>query len=367
MPMLRSRILLLLLCLTGTRSLLAQIDHGNSDPLRNVFEMARQFELAPMAKPDWAQREQPPRFRMAWISDLHITDVTSRTLVTAACHTIRDSIKPNFTIITGDNAGSYWDLNDEEKKLPVGVRRHLWLKRFLDRELNSPYTIAPGDNWPWGFDEVFGASHYSFDFGGWHFHIASTDNQAPGVEGCVTFSPASWEWMDSELANSVSKPTLFIHHEPLWPPSFLDAPPATRMIVRHPQVLAVLSGHLHLDLEFQRDSWRQFVAPAIGRSHRPGFKVLNFYPDGVVFESYEWQEGQQAFIPAAKWQLLPVPDKYHEALAGETILGFSPEKRRGLPPQPKTLDKELAARSKELSVNMMSFIMSFGVGKLLGQ
>ncbi|MGI5924605.1 MAG: metallophosphoesterase [Lentisphaerae bacterium] len=345
----------------------AQIDTENADPLRNLFEMARQFEIPVMAQPDWAQRQTPPRFRMAWITDLHITNVTSRTLVTAACHAIRDDIKPNFTIVTGDNAGHFWDLSEAEKKEPVGVRRHRWLKRFLDSELAGPYCIVPGDNWPWDFEKVFGATHYSFDFGGWHFHFTSTDNQASGAEGCVTFSPVSWEWMESDLASAAAKPTLFINHEPLWPPSFLDAMPTMQMISRNPHVLAVLGGHLHLDLEFQRDGWRQFVAPAVGRSHRPGFKVFNFHPDAVIIESYEWQENEQAFLPAAKWQQLPVPEKYREALAGPPITGFNPENRRQMAPRPKNVDKALGERSHELSVNMMTFIMSFGVGKLLGQ
>lgn len=363
-----SRLMRIAIALVATAALLrGQIDTENADPLRNIFEMARQFEIPSMTQPDWARREDAPRFRMAWITDLHITNVTSRTLVTAACHAIRDDIKPNFTIVTGDNAGYYWDLSDAEKKEPVGVRRHRWLKRFLDSELAVPYVVVPGDNWPWDFEKIFGATHYSFDFGGWHFHFASTDNQAIGVEGCVTFSPASWEWMESDLANAVAKPTLFINHEPLWPPSFLDALPATQMIVRNPNVLAVLSGHLHLDLEFQRDGWRQFVAPAIGRSHRAGFKVVNFYPDALIIETYEWQESKQAFLPAAKWQQQPVPEKYRDALAGPAIAGFTPENRREMPPQAKYVDKTLGQRAKELNVNMMTFIMSFGVGKLLGQ
>jgi len=345
-----------------------QIDADNADPLRNIFEMARQFEIPVMTQPDWARRPDAPRFRMAWITDLHVTQVTSRTLVTAACHSIRDDIKPNFTIVTGDNAGHYWGLSDADMKEPVGVRRHRWLKRFLDSELAGPYLVVPGDNWPWDFEKIFGSTHYSFDFGGWHFHFASTDNQATGVEGCVTFSSVSWEWMEHDLAKAIAKPTLFIHHEPLWPPSFLDALPAAQMMVRNPNVLAVLSGHLHLDLEFQRDNWRQFIAPALGRSHRPGFKVLNFYPDIVIIESYEWQENKQTFIQAAKWQQLPVPTKYRADLAAvPAITGFAPENRRAMAPQAKYVDKALAKRAKELNVNMMTFIMSFGIGKLLGQ
>lgn len=367
--MLTSRLMRIITALAVTAAALshAQNDRGNADPLRNLFEMARQFEIPVMTQPDWTQRQDTPRFRMAWISDLHVTNVASRTLVTTACNTIRDDIKPNFTIITGDNAGSFWNLSDAEKKEPVGVRRHLWLKRFLDSELAGPYCIVPGDNWPWDFEKVFGATHYSFDFGGWHFHFTSTDNQAVGVEGCVTFSSESWEWMENDLVNAAAKPTLFINHEPLWPPSFLDAMPTMQMISRNPNVLAVLSGHLHLDLEFQRDGWRQFTAPAVGRNHRPGFKVVNFYPDALIIESYEWQENEQAFLAVPKWQQLPVPEKYREALAGSPIVGFNPENRREMPPQAKKADKALGERANELNVNMMTFIMNFGVGKILGQ
>ena len=115
---------------------------------------------------------------------------------------------------------------------------------------------------------------------------------------------------------------------------------------REPQVVIIGGGHGGLVL---------------------GARLRQMGVDALIIETYEWQESKQAFLPAAKWQQLPVPEKYRDALAGPAIAGFTPENRREMPPQAKYVDKTLGQRAKELNVNMMTFIMSFGVGKLLGQ
>ncbi len=359
--------LLLALSLTGwCQSSASAKKNTHSSALADVFEIAKQLEIAPMPKPSWASPSQPPIFRIAWISDLHITDQESIDLVTAACHAIRDSLKPNFTMITGDNCGYDQGLDDNEKRLPQPLRRQLWLKKFLDRELSSPYCIIPGDNWPWSFDQVFGPHHYSFDFGGIHFQFAATDIQAVGAEGCAVFTPESWSWMQKDLQENASKPTLFILHETLWPAAFLEADRTAAMLTANPQVLAVLSGHLHLDLEFTRGAWKQVIAPAIGRSHRPGFKVISLYPSLLLLESHEWNAEAKAFLQAQKWQKIDIPEHLRAGLSQQPITGFQPENRAEMPAAPKQRDDKLSSRAGELSASMMTFILTVGMDKLFG-
>ena len=97
--------LLLALSLTGWCQTSASAKKNTrGSALADVFEIAKQLEIAPMPKPSWASRSQPPIFRVAWMTDLHITDQKSIDLVTAACHAIRDDLKPNFTMIMATTA-----------------------------------------------------------------------------------------------------------------------------------------------------------------------------------------------------------------------------------------------------------------------
>lgn len=358
---------LLLLSMTGwSQPATAAKRNSRGAAVTDVFEIAKQLEIAPMTRPSWASPGQTPIFRVAWMSDLHIIDQESIDLVTAACHAIRDVLKPNFTMITGDNCAYDQGLDDAAKRLPQPHRRQLWLKQFLDRELASPYCIIPGDNWPWDFDQVFGPHHYSFDFGGIHFQFAATDIQAVGTEGCAVFSPEAWSWMRQDLQQNAGKPTLFILHETLWPATFLDAEQTAAMLNANPHVLAVLSGHLHLDLEFTRGAWKQFIAPAIGRSHRPAFKVISLFPDMLLLESHEWNAEAKAFQQAPKWQKIDLPEHLRAGLSPKPLAGFDPENRTEMPAAPKQRDDTLNRRAGELSASMMTFILNVGMDKLFG-
>lgn len=331
------------------------------------MSIAKQYEVPVMEKPAWAERQDKPIFTVAWLSDLHIRESKSLVLVTAALNTVRDTIKPNFTLITGDNSGYCANMSESEQKLPVSHQRQLWLKRFLEAELATPYIIIPGDNWPWYFEKVFGSSHRSFDFGGFHFMLTSTDVQATGIEGCAIFNNQTWEWMQNDLDANGDKPCFFIMHETLWPPFFLESGKTGLMLNARPQVLAALSGHLHLDLDFERGHWRQIVAPAIGRSHRPGFKHINFYKDAIILESYEWNADAKIFRQVNKWQRIEIPEKFREKLGDTPLAGFSPVNADALPPAAKVVDQKLRDRSPELSNALLGFAFSFGINRLLNK
>ena len=329
------------------------------------MEIAKQYEIKPMPKPDWADQKDEPLFRAVWFSDLHITSNESEALVKSAFNTTRDLIKPDFAFITGDNAAIYHNLPAEQQNCTVGEKRHLWLERFIQKELSLPFCIIPGDNWPWGFETVFGSFHYSFDFNGFHFNFTSTDRQAKS-EGCSVFDANTWEWMKQDLTKNSTKPTLFVMHETIWPPTFLDAPQTEILLNANPHCLATLSGHLHLDLDLTHGSFRQFVAPSIGRSHRPAFKHLRFYKKLIVIESYEWNSNDNTFTQAEKWQKIDIPAELQKNLQKQES-GFNPVNKSQLPPLPKELDASLKDRAGECSNNLFGFIVTFGVKKVFGK
>ena len=268
-----------------------------------LLEIAKAYELKPMQKPDWAQREDEPLFRVAWFSDTHIGSAEQLPMLKAAFHFAKEK-KADFAIFTGDNV-SYYDGNFK-KMQPSTKRKHAWFKAFLDAELKMPYKVICGDNWYHGFIECFGSRNFAFDAKGFHFVFTSLDVRARRSEGCCKFDEATLDWIRQDLANNAEKPTLFVLHETMWPPTFLDTPKVEGILKEQKNVLAALGGHLHLDLDLTHAGLRQILCPSLGRSHRPGFKLMNFYADAIVIESCELNEKENSFFMADCTELADV-------------------------------------------------------------
>lgn len=334
--------------------------------VNSLFQAARQFEIRPMAeKPAWAEPETSPLFTVAWLSDLHITDDTSEKLVRAACQRIRDELKPDLTFITGDNCGLPESRLQEHPEKPLGWRRHLWLKNFLQDELPGEYVLIPGDNWPWDFEKVFGADKRSFTVAGFQFIFLTPDQQALAKEGCLTFAEDTLAWLCEQIKANQDKPTLLVMHEPVWPPCFLDAPKIRSVADANAQILGVLGGHIHLDLEFTSKHWKQWCCPAIGRSHNPAFKRLQFYREQILMTSYEWNPDKKAFAQAPKWQRIEVPEKYRGNLPRQRPdTGFVMENLQEMSPRPRQKNPQLAGRFAELSSLNMNFMLETAFGAM---
>ena len=172
--------------------------------------------------------------------------------------------------------------------------------------------------------------------------------------------------MRQDLQQNAGKPTLFILHETLWPAVFLEADRTAVMLTANPQVLAALSGHLHLDLEFTRGAWKQVIAPAIGRSHRPAFKIISLFPNLLLLESHEWNADTKTFQQAPKWQKIDIPEHLRAGISQKPLTGFAPENRAEMPAAPKQRDDKLNSRAGELSASMMNFILAIGLDKFFG-
>ena len=323
-----------------------------------MFEIAKTYELKPMSKPDWAQREDEPLFRVAWFSDTHIGKAEQLPMLKTAFRFAKEK-KADFAIFTGDNV-SYYDGNFK-KMQPATKRKHAWFKAFLDAELKMPYKVICGDNWYGGFIECFGSRNFSFDAKGFHFVFTSLDARARRGEGCCKFDDATLDWIRDDLAVNAAKPTLFVLHETVWPPTFLDTPKVEGILKEQKNVLAALGGHLHLDLDLTHAGLRQIVCPSLGRSHRPGFKLMNFYADAIIIESCELNEKENSFFMADKWQRILVPERLKPAASQKLNLKNTFE----MAPVQARRDDELAERSKEIYNALLGFAYTMGLQSLI--
>lgn len=334
------------------------------EAVSRYYDLAKQFEVVERATPPkWATRSTPPLFRIAWLTDLHITNTESTKINHDAFVYVRDVLKPDAVAITGDNIGT----NPRPfKGATPTFQRQQDFKAMLKKVFGAlPCWVIPGDNWPQDFDKVFGATHYSFDFGGFHF-IFNTVDVVGQRDGCARFSEATWNWLRADLAAHASQPIVYLQHETCLPPSFLDADALVKLFNQTPQLVLALAGHLHLDLEFTSGQWAQWDGPSVGRSHRPGFKLLSFYPDQIVATSIEWDNEAKAFRPVEKYQRVKIPKELraelHELKPGEGTVGYSE-----LPPAPRTQDPQLDALEPTIMRNVKSFGLRFAIQRFISE
>ncbi|MBR4124660.1 MAG: metallophosphoesterase [Victivallales bacterium] len=326
------------------------------------YNIAKQFEVTERTTPPkWATRTSPPLFRIAWLTDLHITNTESIKLNHDAFVYVRDVLKPDAVVITGDNIGIQ---PRTPNGTPVTLQRQRDFQAMLKRALKEiPFWVIPGDNWPQDFDKVFGATHYSFDFGGFHFIFNSVDVTGKN-NGCSRFNDSTWKWLRDDLAAHPAQPVVYLQHEPCLPPSFLDANALAELFNQAPQVVLALGGHLHLDLEFKSGHWSQWVGPSIGTQHRPGFKLLAFYPNQILSTGIEWNAETKSFRPVNKFTRVKIPEELrgtlHKPEAGEGAVGYSE-----LPPAPRETDSQLDALESTVMQNVKSFGMRFAVKRFI--
>ncbi|MBN2450156.1 MAG: hypothetical protein JXR77_07185, partial [Lentisphaeria bacterium] len=266
----------------------------------------------------------------------------------------------------GDNSAILPPPTAETAALSAGQRRQLGFREFLFRELSLPTVVLPGDNWPWGFEEVFGPSTYSFDVAGLHLICLSPDLAAKGVEGCAAFSEGLWAWLAEDLERNAGRPTLVCTHLNLIPPAFLESGRLEALLRAHPQVLATCTGHMHLDLEFRRGDLVHLVCPALGVGVPPAFKVVRVFRDRIVLNTVEVLAGGRELRPTLRWQKVPIPAAFRDGMEPVRMDLFPRENRRERPPIPLREDPTLLDRQGELLLPMMSFLLEYVRGALNG-
>jgi len=321
-----------------------------------VRQTLRELEIKPQTeKPSWAQFPSPPLFTFAWMSDFHL-DRSRVELVKQAFRYVDAEVKPNFVMITGDNNTVISPAEYRADGASLGLMRQKFMKRFLDQNLHTPYVIIPGDNWPEDFEKVFGAFQFSFDCGGVHFLFASLDRCAYGMEGQAVFDPPTWRWMRADLKRNETRPCLFVMHESVVPPSFLDAVRTRKMLEEYPQTIACLCGHLHADVQFREGRIKYIVCPGLGVNPRHGFKVVTVCREALIFRTIEYDAQRHEFAPVMKWQRIDIPERLQSGLHKTEPGSFVKQNYSEVPPHPRADDPRLVQRSLELVGPLMLFL-----------
>ena len=328
---------------------------------RPYLEAARQFEMRPLAaRPDWATRPDPPLARMVWFTDLHLNKGYLPLAEQALAY--MNALKPDAVLVTGDNC-AYAPDGFRPELTDRNVRRWAFFQHLLDSTLQAPSAVLPGDNWPWGYDQVYGARQFSFDLAGVRFLCLAVDRAARGVEGCAVFDEKTWAWLARELEGTRDRPVIVAMHENCVPPTFLDAGRLLRLLQAHPQVLATFTGHLHLDLDFAEGNLRHLVCPALGPSLRHGLKHIAIHADAILLQTHEIDEASKEYGPVEIWQRIEIPARLRPALR-PVERPFALVKRDGVPASPMVADPSLRNRSGELLAPAMRFVMSHGIQAL---
>jgi len=338
--------------LTAARSALS----GEPSIRDAVREALQKMEIQPLPeKPNWAKLESSPLFTFVWMSDFHL-DGSRLELLKKALRYVDGKVDPHFVMITGDNNAFAPEFDFRGRIPPVTFRRQLFLKQFLDQNLRTPYVIIPGDDWPQDFEKVFGAYQFSFDYGGVHFLFASLDRCTYGVEGRAVFDESTWGWMRKDLKRNGNRPTLFLIHETIAPPSFLDADKTRKMLEEHPNVIATFCGHLHADVEFRLGRLQCLVCPGLGPNPRHGFKIVKVYREALVLRTVEYNAEKQQFEKVMKWQRVDIPESLQASLHKPGDRRFKKQDYSEVPPHPRKSDPQLLERSLELVGPLMRFL-----------
>ncbi len=267
-------------------------------------------------------------------------------------------LQPHFVMFTGDNNSHPAPPANPDASESLGLRRQRFLKQFLAEHLKAPYVIIPGDNWPHEFDKVFGPKQYSFDCGGLHFLLLAPDRvySAPKREGLSVFDPSTWNWIEQDLERNRGRMTLVAIHEPVFPPTFLDAPRLRRLLARYPDVVAVLQGHLHIDLQFSADDKTYLVAPSL-KPPRPGMKVVDVYPTGMVVRTILYDASNDRFEMQDRQQRIAILAALHGTPTAPAEPRFVMGNHNALPAKPLVDDPTLETRADELMKNVLRLLL----------
>jgi hypothetical protein len=312
--------------------------------------------------PDWAKTTEPPLWSFVWVSDMHL-DGSLLEYEAKAMHYIQAELKPHFVLLTGDNNAQAAPPAEAQHPESLGVRQQRFLKAFLDEHLKTPYVLVTADNWVEGFDKVFGPHQYSFDCGGLHFMLLDPDRMyhgapsGPEYEGLSVFEKSTWDWIRQDLERHRQTPTIVALHEPICPPTFLDAPPLRALVEHNSNVVAVLQGHLHVDMDRRVKGIAYLVAPALGKPPAKAVKLVQVYPRGLVVRTIHYDEAGGRFEMLGRRQAIEIAQPLRDKLSVPAGPGFSKTGYDAVPAHPIVIDPALASRAGELMKNAVNYLL----------
>lgn len=306
-------LLFILVFHVSCESLYAQIPE---DIRKTALRLGKVLSPKPYAKPpQWANPDSPPLFSFAWLSDMHL-DGGNQKRMEETFQWIDQQLKPTFLLLTGDNSAIVPSGAEGNDPAVRNFRRQQYLQNWLAEHWKGPYAIIPGDNWPAGFDRVFGPRQYRVQCGGLHLVMLAPDaiHHGPGMEGLSAFDPETFDWLRKDLQQYREHPTLVAIHEPIYPPTFLDAPSLRKLVKDFPQVIGVFQGHLHIDMELRDGKQTYLVAPAVGPGQPPAFKQVLVYRHSLILRTAELDPQANQWRLVEKWQKIDVPEPLQKSL-----------------------------------------------------
>ena len=138
---------------------------------------------------------------------------------------------------------------------------------------------------------------FSLQVGDWR--LIGLDTQVPGaVHG--TLSERQRKWLQGELEQHTQQPTiLFTHHPPFsvassWADGIglTNGEPFWQSISAHPQVRAVVSGHVHQDFSATNNGVLCLTTPATSFQFTPGSSTAQFDLVSPGFRRLQLEDGR---------------------------------------------------------------------------
>lgn len=243
---------------------------------------------------------------IAQLSDIHVRPagqlykgvVDSNAMFSQAiAHLQRLDQRPDLVLISGDlvdegSAAEYDTLLD------------------LLRPLDMPLCVMPGNHDERGaFRRAFAHHSYLPASGPLHYCVDAHPLRIVALDSCVpgrhhgALDTEALHWLQATLAAERAKPTLLLLHHPPFasgtaymdPYRLIDAAPLEAIVAAHPQVQAVLCGHVHRVM-FRR--WAGTVVAAcpsttteIALQWRPDAPEQSFIGPAACL-LHRWQPGE---------------------------------------------------------------------------
>jgi Icc protein len=243
-----------------------------------------------------------PSLTIVQLTDCHLftdpdgslRDVATRPRLHAVVEDICERV-PDFDllVVTGDTA------HDEAQATYEEFRAELadWVDRLRIVPGNHDNRAALRRVFPVATEEI--GDHVGFRVERGEWLVIGLDSQLTG-EDAGELGPGQLAWLDDRLAvDPARNAVLFLHHPPIAVESpwvdrigLLDAGALETVLAQHPQVRAVITGHVHQEASGRCGGADVHTSPAVAPQFRPhtetlvidpgppAYRIIELYPTG---------------------------------------------------------------------------------------
>lgn len=225
-----------------------------------------------------------------------LRDIPTRPRLRRLITDIRDRVPDfDFLVVTGDTAHDEAQPTYEEFRAELGD----WVERLRIVPGNHDDRASLRRVFPAATEEIGDRVGFHIERGDWL--LIGLDSQLTGNDAGELGSE-QLAWLDDRLAADPARSAvLFLHHPPITVESpwvdrigLLDAGALETVLARHPQVLAVLTGHVHQEAAGRCGGAEVHTSPAVGPQFRPHTETLVIDPGPPAYRIVELH-------PAGNW------------------------------------------------------------------